>query len=184
MQEAVAEEFGERCEVLCWHAVEAAVFVEQAVGSENVEVRMENKVVAEGVGGGGGGDAPAGQVEAGAEGVAQAFGGALEEEMKEVAAFAKDASQHFGDGEDELSVRDGVADAGGDPFAGLAGAALVAGGAEVPGFAGEGEELFVAAIGAKVAGEAGGEIAAAQEGAHGGDGIGAQGSMAGRWCFS
>ena len=49
----------------------------------------------------------------------------------------------------------------------------------MPGLAGEGEEFFVAAIGAVVAGEAGGEIAAAQEGAHGGDGIGAQGSHGG-----
>ena len=70
----------------------------------------------------------------------------MEEEMEEVSAFAEDAAQDFGDGENELAVGNGVADAGGDPFAGLAGAALVAGGAEVPGFAGEGEELFVAAI--------------------------------------
>ena len=103
----------------------------------------------------------------------------MEEEMKEVAAFAKDAAEQFGDGKNELSVCDGMADAGGDPFAGLAGAALVAGGAEVPGFAGEGEEFFVAAIGAVESGEAGGEIAAAQEGAHGGHGVGAQGSHGG-----
>jgi len=63
---------------------------------------------------------------------------------------------------------------GGDPSAGLPDAALVAGGAEVAGLAGEGEELFVAAVGAMEAGEAGGEVAAAEEGADGGDGIGAQ----------
>jgi len=49
--------------------------------------------------------------------------------------------------------------------------ALVAGGAEVAGLAGEGEELFVAAIGAMEAGEASGEIAAPEESADGGDGI-------------
>ena len=60
MQEAVAEEFGERCEVLCWHAVEAAVFVKEAVGGEDMEVRVEDEVVAEGVDRSGSGDAPTG----------------------------------------------------------------------------------------------------------------------------
>jgi hypothetical protein len=89
---------------------------------------------------------------------------------------------------------------GGDPCAGLAGAALVAGGAEVPGLAGEGEELFVAAIGVMEAGEAGGEIAAAEEGADGGKSApcgrlrgtqagtpmphGRNGPIVRRWCFS
>lgn len=50
----------------------------------------------------------------------------------------------------------------------------MAGGAEVAGLAGEGEELFVPAIGAVEAGEAGGEVAAAEEGADGGGGFGAQ----------
>lgn len=45
---------------------------------------------------------------------------------------------------------------------------------EVAGLAGEGEELFVPALGAMEAGEAGGEITAAEEGADAGDGIGAQ----------
>jgi hypothetical protein len=49
----------------------------------------------------------------------------------------------------------------------------MAGGAEVAGLAGEGEELFVAAIGAMEARETGSEVAAAEEGADRGDGIGA-----------
>lgn len=89
-------------------------------------------------------------------------------------ALAEDAAQHFWKGEHILPVRDFVADGGGDPSAGLADAALVAGGAEVAGLAGEGEELFVAALGAMEASEARGEIAAPKEGADGGDGIGAQ----------
>ena len=48
-------------------------------------------------------------------------------------------------------------------------AALVAGGAEAALLAGEGEEEFVVAVGAVEAGEAGVEVAAAQEG---GDGAG------------
>ena len=51
----------------------------------------------------------------------------MEEEMKEVAAFAEDAAEHFRDGKDELAVGDGVADGLGDPCAGLEGAALMAG---------------------------------------------------------
>jgi transposase len=44
--------------------------------------------------------------------------------------------------------RDFVAYGGGDPIGGLADAALMAGGAEVAAFAGEGEEAFVTAVGA------------------------------------
>ena len=122
------------------------------------------------LGGGGtmGGLGAGWQAEPGAEGVAQAGSGGLEEEEEEMAAFAEDAAEHFRDCEHELAVRYVVADGGGDPCAGLAGAALVAGGAEVAGLAGEGEELFMAAIGAMEAGEAGGEVAAAEEGADGG----------------
>jgi len=135
---------------------------------------VKYEVIAEGVDGGGGGDASARQAESGAEGVAQAFGRGLEKKVEEVPALAEDAAQHFWKGEHILPVRDFVADGGGDPSAGLADAALVAGGAEVAGLAGEGEELFVAALGAMEASEARGEIAAPKEGADGGDGIGAQ----------
>ena len=51
---------------------------------------------------------------------------------------------------------------------------MVAGGAEVAAFAGEGEEAFVAAVWALETGEAGGEVAATEEGLDGGDGGGAQ----------
>jgi hypothetical protein len=72
----------------------------------------------------------------------------VEEVGEEVAALAKNAAQDAGDGEDELAVRDFVADGGGDPVADGADAALVAGRAEVAALAGEGEESLVAAIGA------------------------------------
>ena len=77
-------------------------------------------------------------------------------------------------GEDELAVRDFVTDGGGDPFGSLADAALVAGGTEVAALAGEGEEAFVAAVGAVEAEEAGGEVAAAEEVANGGEDVGAE----------
>ena len=52
MKEAVAEEFGHGAEVGGGHAVEAAFFIEQAIGDEDVDMGMEKKVVAKGVGGG------------------------------------------------------------------------------------------------------------------------------------
>ena len=132
LEEAVAEEFGDGGEGFLGHGVEAPLLVEHAVGGEDMKVRMEDEVVAEGVDGGSGGEATGGQAETGAEGGAQAFGGGLEKEMKEVAALAENAAQHLREGEDELAVRDFVADGGGDPCAGLPDAALVAGGHECP----------------------------------------------------
>ncbi len=63
-----------------------------------------------------------------------------------------------------------MADAGGDPAAGAADAALVAGGAEVAALAGEGEQFFVTTVRAVEAGEAGSEVTTAEEGLDGGDG--------------
>ena len=176
VEEADAEEVGEWGEVFGGHAAEAAFIIKEAIGGEDMEVGVEDEVVAKGVEGGCGGEATFGQIEAGAEVIAQASGGGLEEVGEESAAFAEDAAQDFRDGKDELAMGDGVADVGGDPFGGLAGAALVAGGADVAGFAGEGEEALVAAVGAVVAGEAGGEVATAVVGLDGGDGFRAEGA--------
>ena len=73
-----------------------------------------------------------------------------------------------------MAVRDFVADAGGDPIANGAGAALVAGGAEVATLASEGEEALVTAVRALEAGEAGGEVATAEDGFDCGDGGGVE----------
>jgi hypothetical protein len=151
---------------------------EEAVGGEDMEVRVEDQVIAKSVDGGDGTEFALGEIEAGAEGFLEGFGGGFEEEVEEVAAFAEDAAQDFGDGEDELPVRDFVTDGGGDPIGGLADAALVAGGAEVAAFASEGEEVLVTAVGTVEAEEAGGEIAAAEEGFDGGRGGGARRSGA------
>jgi hypothetical protein len=62
----------------------------------------------------------------------------------------------------------------GDPFANGASAALVAGGAKVATFAGEGEEAFVAAVCALETDEADGEVAATEERLDGGDCVGAE----------
>ena len=56
LEEAVAEEFGQWGKAFLGHAAEAAFVVEQAVGVEEVQVRMEDEGVAEGVDGSGNGD--------------------------------------------------------------------------------------------------------------------------------
>ena len=121
-------------------------------------------LLSESVDGGDGTEFPVGQLESDAEGVAEGFGGGMEEVGEELAAFAKDAAEDLGDGEHELAVGHFVADGGGDPVAGGADTALMAGRAEVAALAGEGEEAFVAAVRALESGEAGGEVAAAEEG--------------------
>ena len=73
-----------------------------------------------------------------------------------------------------MAVGDFVADGGGDPIGGLADTALVTGWTEVAALAGEGKKAFVAAIGTLEAGEAGGEVATAEEGIDGGSGGGVE----------
>ena len=126
-------------------------------------MRVEDEVVTEGVDGGNGSDAPVREVETCAEGLLEGGRSGVEEMGEEVAAFAEDATQDSGDGEDELPVRDIMADAGGDPAARATNTALVAGGAEVATLTGEGEQFFVTAVRALEAGETGGEVAAAEE---------------------
>jgi hypothetical protein len=174
LQETVAEEFDHGGAAVGRHAVEATLRIEQAVGGKDMEVRVEEEVIAKSVDGGDSGESAVGQVETGAKGFEQGVGGGFEQKMEEVAALAENAAQGFRDGEDELAVGDFVADGGGDPLGALADPALMAGGAEVAAFAGEGEEAFVAAIGAVEAEEAGGKIAAAEEIAHGGEDIGTE----------
>jgi hypothetical protein len=99
---------------------------------------VEDQVIAEGVDGGDCTEFSVGEREASAEGVAEGFGGGVEELGKEMTSFAENAAQDFGDGEDELAVGNFVADGGGDPVAGGADAALMAGWAEVATLAGEG----------------------------------------------
>lgn len=72
----------------------AAFFVEEAVGGEDMEVWVEYEVVAEGVDGSSSGDATAGQIEAGTEGVAEGLGGGLEKEVKEMAALTEETRHH------------------------------------------------------------------------------------------
>jgi hypothetical protein len=64
--------------------VEAAFFVEEAVGGGDMNVGVEEEVVAKGVDGGSGGDTSIGKIEAGAEGVAEGVGGGFEEQIEEV----------------------------------------------------------------------------------------------------
>jgi hypothetical protein len=80
VEEAVTEEVDGGGEVFGGHAMEAAVWGEEAVGGEDeeVEVGVEDEVVAEGVDGGDGSEFAIGEVEASAEGFLERFGGGFE----------------------------------------------------------------------------------------------------------
>jgi len=171
VEKAMAKELDGGSKVLGGHAVEGSVGSEKAIGGEDMQVGMEDQVVAEGVDGGNGTELAVGEIEAEAKVVAQAFGSGVEEVGEELAAFAEDTPQDLRDGEDELPVRNFVTDGSGNPVAGGADAALVAGGAEVAALAGEGEEALVAAVGTLETGEAGGEVAATKKSFDGGDGL-------------
>ena len=110
LEETVAEEFDGGGAAVGWHTVEASFGIEQAVGGEDVEVRVEEEVIAEGVDSGDSREAAIGKVEAGSERIEQGVGGGLEKQVEEVAALAEDAAQDFGAGEDVLPVGDLVAD--------------------------------------------------------------------------
>jgi len=53
---------------------------------------VEDQIIAEGVDGGDGSEFPIGEVEAGAEGVAEGFGGGVEEVGEEMTSFAENAA--------------------------------------------------------------------------------------------
>ncbi len=162
-QEAVTKEFRQRFDALNGQEVKAVLGVDQTGGGEDVEVRVKNEVVAEGLRGSDGGELAVGQVEASAHPVAQGADGDVEEVGEKLAALAEDAAQGSWHGEHELAVGDVETDRVGDPVADAADAPLMAGGAEVAGLAGEGEELFVTAVRALQTCEAGSEIAATVE---------------------
>ncbi len=99
--------------------MKATLAVVETGGGQDMEVRMEDEVVAKALHGG---ELAVGKVEAGPEPVAQALDGSAEEE---VASLAKDAAQGTRHGEDELPVRHLVTDGVGDPMSSLADPALM-----------------------------------------------------------
>jgi len=87
----VTEELGERLEGLHRDLVEATLAIVESRGSEDVEVRVKDEVVAEGLDPGDGGELAVGEVKAGPEPVAQALDGGAEEKVEQMTAFAEDA---------------------------------------------------------------------------------------------
>jgi len=80
VEEAMAEEFDGGSEVFGGHAVEAAVGGEESVGGKDMEVRVVDEVIAEGVDSGDGPDATLGEAEADPKGVLEGGVGSVEEE--------------------------------------------------------------------------------------------------------
>ena len=166
-QEAMAEDFTEWADVTLGQPMKGPVRGKHTIGYEHMKMGMKDEVVSEGVDGGDGAKFALGQIELRPKDVSEGLDGTMEEQAHQPPALAKDAPQHFGNGENHLSVRDLMADVGSDPLAGGAHASLMARGAEVAGLAGEGEQALVAAVGAFEAGESGGKIAASHKGLHG-----------------
>ena len=103
----------------------------------------------------------------GRNGGADVFGEALvcqgAEAFEEPAVTLEIGAEHFRNRQDVMAVGHGRQDAGGEEGGGGLDVFLVAGGAEPAAFAGEGQEVFVAAVVAADAGEASVEIAAVEE---------------------
>ena len=60
MEEAMAEEFGDGGEGFLGHGMETALFVEESIGGEDMEMGMKDEVIAEGVDGSCSGDSAIG----------------------------------------------------------------------------------------------------------------------------
>ena len=137
--------------------------IEEAVGDEGVDVGVEIEVFAEGVEGHDDAGDALGAGQGGAEVFLEAFMGEGAEALEEVAVALEIGAEHFGDGQDVVAVGHGRQDAGGEEGGGGLDVFLVAGGAEPAAFAGEGQEVFEAAVVAADAGEAAFEVAAVEE---------------------
>jgi len=162
-EETVPEKFGERFDRVGGKDVEAPLAVHESGGREDVEMRMEVQVVAEGLHGGDGGDASIRQPESSPHPVLEAVDGRAEEMIEELASFAEDPAEGFGHREHELPVRHVEAKNTGNPITGRADFALMATRTEVPRLAGEGEEALVPAVRTLEPRETGGEVATAME---------------------
>lgn len=127
----MAEEFYGGGEAFLRHAVESAIGGEESIGGQDMDMRMEDQVIAEGVDGGDGSNATVGKIETSAEGILEGGCGSVEEVGEEFPSFAENAAQNSGNREDKLAVRHVVADTCGDPATGAADPALVTGGAEM-----------------------------------------------------
>lgn len=137
-EEAMAKQLGHRADGSVRQAVKAPVGSKQAVSDEHVEMGMEDEVIAKSMNCGDGSDFAYGKIELEAKGFGQGIDRALEQKRKQLATFAKDTAQHFGNGENDLSMRDLMTYRSRDPFTGGTHASLLARGTEVAGFAGEG----------------------------------------------
>ena len=105
-EEAMAKQLGHRADGSVRQAVKAPVGGKQAVGDEHVEMGMEDEVIAKSVDGGDGPKFALGKSELQTKGFGQGIDRTLEQKSKQLATFAKDAAQQFGNGENHLSMRD------------------------------------------------------------------------------
>ena len=105
-EEAMAKQLGHRADGSLRQAVKAPVGGKQAVADEHVEMGMEDEVIAKSMNGGDGSEFAIGKTELEAKGFGQRIDRTLEQKREQLATFAKDAAQHFGNGENHLPMRD------------------------------------------------------------------------------
>ena len=79
VEETVAEEFYGGGEAFLRHAVESPIGGEESIGGQDMDMRMEDQVIAEGVDGGDGSNATVGKIETSAEGILEGGCGSVEE---------------------------------------------------------------------------------------------------------
>ena len=160
-EQGVAPEFAQGFPAASVGEVEGGIDGEHAGGGEHVDVGVPEQVVTKGLHG----DDEAGLAGGAGGAITQPerehFVGGVVELAEQGGLALKNSAQHAGEREDEVAVRDVLANLGGDGGGFGEGAALVAGSAEAALFTSEGEQVVVAAVGAVEAGEAGMEVAAA-----------------------
>lgn len=138
-EEAMAKQLGHRADGSLRQAVKVPVRSKQTIGDEHVEMGMEDEVITKSVNGSDGSNSAFGKIELETKGFGQGINRTLEQKREQLATFAKDAAQHFGNGENHLSMRDLMTYRTCDPFTGGSHATLVTRRTEVASFAGEGE---------------------------------------------
>ena len=158
-----AEEFFNHVIRNLWGRMPDAFLVEEAVGCQSVDMRVEIKVFAEGVKGQEEGGAPFREIEGGTEDGGDCLLGDGAKPLQEAAITVESRSEKLGQSENVVAMSDRQQNMVDQVGSGALDFALMTGGAEPASLAGEGEEVLVLAVVTPDAGEAWFERAAVDE---------------------
>jgi hypothetical protein len=164
LEDTGLQEFGDSFPVGPGKGVEGVAADERTVGNQDMQVRVEVKVVAKGLNGDDHTGLAVGCSKAGANHVAQALPRRLAQIRQQVAVKLKAFAQPLRDGDHDLSVGHFPHDLVPDKLPELLHFLLVATRAEVSLLAAEGDQVIVSAMIAMQPGEAAAQVAADREG--------------------